>query len=181
MRESRQSQGIREMFFDSTNGSAHKQICSPKFFRLKSLNKQRGLVPAGSSFALALILLVSGALFAAKPQAAQQASAGKPATPVVFATQVRPILASRCYPCHGPDVQQHGLRLDSLQAILTGATNGKVVIPGDSQNSHIIRRLRGLEEPQMPYGGAPLSPGQIELKRKRIEERGPGPDGTETF
>src|SRR5260370_27933837 len=89
---------------------------------------------------------------------------------VVFASQIRPILAARCYPCHGPDVQQNGLRLDSLEAILAGSTNGKVVIPGDSQKSHLVRRLLGLERPQMPYGAPPLSAEQIDLMRKWVDE-----------
>ncbi|HTF70229.1 MAG TPA: c-type cytochrome domain-containing protein, partial [Edaphobacter sp.] len=35
----------------------------------------------------------------------------------LFASTVRPILASRCYSCHGPSLQQNGLRLDSLNSI----------------------------------------------------------------
>jgi Protein of unknown function (DUF1553)/Protein of unknown function (DUF1549)/Planctomycete cytochrome C/Concanavalin A-like lectin/glucanases superfamily len=161
------------MFFDSTTGRAHNPFSSLKF-----LSQPRELVLAGGSFVIALGLLVSGVLLAAKPQAASQTSAGKPA-PVVFAAQIRPILASRCYPCHGPDVQQHGLRMDSLQALLTGGINGKVVIPGDSQNSHIIRRLLGVEQPQMPYGGPPLSAEQVDLIRNWIDQGAQGPDSTE--
>ena len=120
--------------------------------------------------------------FASEPAGGPPAQASPQVTSggsVVFATQVRPILASRCYQCHGPDVQQHGLRLDSLGAILTGSANGKVVIPGDSEKSHIVRRLRGLEEPQMPYGGPPLSAEQIDLIRKWVDEGAPGPDISE--
>jgi len=69
--------------------------------------------------------------------------------------------------------------MDSLQGLLTGAVNGKVVIPGNSQESHIVRRLLGLEQPQMPYGGPPLPPEQIDLIRKWIDEGAPGPDSTE--
>ena len=162
------------MFFHSTTRHARNDLSSPKF-----LSRPRGFGLAGGSLVVALILLLCGVLFAAKPQAAGQVSSGKPATPVVFATQIRPILASRCYPCHGPDVQQHGLRLDSLQAILTGSMNGKVVIPGDSQNSHIVRRLQGLEEPQMPYGGPALSTEQIDLIRNWIDQGAQGPDSAE--
>src|SRR2546421_3698357 len=162
------------MAFHSTIRPA-RQYRSPA----KSSNQRCGFFLAGASLAISLILLVSGALFAAKPQAPSQASAGKPAASVIFATQIRPILASRCYPCHGPDVQQHNLRMDSLQALLTGGINGKVVIPGDSQNSHIVRRLMGLEQPQMPYGGPPLSPEQIDVIRKWIDEGAQGPDSTE--
>jgi hypothetical protein len=69
--------------------------------------------------------------------------------------------------------------MDSLQGLLTGGMNGKVVIPGNSQESHIVRRLLGLEQPQMPYGGPPLPPEQIDLIRKWIDEGAPGPDSTE--
>src|SRR5260370_14112925 len=181
MRKSWRSQGPREMLFDGdgTTGWAHNQLSCPKLLR-----QSWGLVFAGGSFVVSFFLLIAGALLAAKPQAASQADAAEarqvtPGGSVAFAAQVRPILASRCYPCHGPDVQQHGLRLDSLQAILTGSANGKVVIPGDSQNSHIVRRLLGLEQPQMPYGGPPLSAEQIELIRKWIDEGAQGPDSTE--
>ena len=167
------------MLFDGTTRRAHNQLSTSKLLR-----QPWGLVFAGGSFVLSFFLLIAGALLAAKPQAASQAGATetRQATPggsVVFATQIRPILASRCYPCHGPDIQQHGLRLDSLQAILTGSANGKVVIPGDSQNSHVVRRLLGLEQPQMPYGGPPLSAEQIDLVRKWIDEGAQGPDSTE--
>ena len=66
----------------------------------------------------------------------------------VFAAQIRPILAARCYQCHGPDLQQNGLRLDSLAAILKGSANGNVVIPGDSDKSPLVRRILGLDRPQ---------------------------------
>src|ERR1700737_408862 len=180
MRESwRSHHGPRKMLFDGTTGRVHHHLSFPRFSR-----KQCGPAFAGGSFVLAICLLVAGARLAAKPQAAGQTSAGeaRQATPggsVVFATQIRPILASRCYPCHGPDVQQHGLRLDSLQAILTGSANGRVVIPRDSQNSHIVRRLLGLEQPQMPYGGPPLSAERIDLVRKWIDEGAQGPASPE--
>jgi len=98
---------------------------------------------------------------------------------VVFATQIRPILAARCYACHGPAVQQNGLRVDSLEAILAGSANGKVVVLGHSKKSHLVRRLLGLERPQMPYGAPPLSAEQIDLVRKWVDEGARGPDSTE--
>jgi len=166
------------MLYDGAIGRAHNQLSS-----LRLLRYPLSLIFAGGSFVLSFLLLIAGALLA-RPQAASQggAAGARQVTPggfVVFATQIRPILAARCYPCHGPDVQQHGLRLDSLQAILSGSANGKVVIPGDSQNSHIVRRLLGLEQPQMPYGGPPLPAEQIDLVRKWIDEGAQGPDSSE--
>ncbi len=94
----------------------------------------------------------------------------------IFASDVRPILAARCYACHGSQVQQNGLRLDSLAAILKGSTNGSVVVAGDSEKSPLVRRILGLDRPQMPYGSPSLSAKQVEVIRKWIDEGARGPD-----
>jgi hypothetical protein len=95
-----------------------------------------------------------------------------------FAAQVRPILAARCYSCHGPNIQQNGLRLDSLQTILKGSDSGKIVVPGHSQNSRLISRLLAQERPMMPYGGPQLPPNEIATIRNWIDAGAPGPDST---
>jgi hypothetical protein len=106
-----------------------------------------------------------------------RASAGTGPGPL-FATEIRPILAARCYQCHGPDVQQNGLRLDSLDAILAGSETGKVVTPGSSEKSRLVRRLLALDRPQMPYGGPPLPADQLDVIRRWIDAGAPGPDST---
>ncbi|MGH9614584.1 MAG: DUF1549 domain-containing protein, partial [Bryobacteraceae bacterium] len=97
----------------------------------------------------------------------------------LFATKVRPILAERCYGCHGDKVHQNGLRLDSLAGVLKGSDSGKIVTPGNSGESRIVRRLEAQERPQMPYGGPPLSSDQIKVIRQWIDAGAPGPDSTE--
>ncbi len=96
----------------------------------------------------------------------------------LFAEKVRPILASRCYGCHGPALQQNGLRLDSLAAILKGSDNGKIIIPGKPDGSRLIRRLRAQERPMMPYGGPALASNEIEIIRNWIAAGAPGPDSS---
>lgn len=110
----------------------------------------------------------------ATPEAASAAAPGKQSP--LFAEKIRPILAARCYQCHGPETQQNGLRLDSLAGILKGSDNGHIVVPGHSDQSRLVRRLMAQERPQMPYGGPPLSDSQIELVRQWIDEGAPGPD-----
>ncbi|MFN0100656.1 MAG: PSD1 and planctomycete cytochrome C domain-containing protein [Bryobacteraceae bacterium] len=41
-----------------------------------------------------------------------------------FESRVRPVLAAKCYSCHGPDRQFSDLRLDSREAILKGGQRG---------------------------------------------------------
>ena len=108
-------------------------------------------------------------------------TAGAAAASSLFATKVRPIFAARCYQCHGPNLQQNGLRLDSLSAALKGSESGPVIVPGDSEKSRMVRRLLALERPQMPYGGPPLGAEEIKLIRDWIDSGAPGPDSSEAL
>ncbi|MDX1927025.1 MAG: c-type cytochrome domain-containing protein, partial [Pirellulaceae bacterium] len=61
---------------------------------------------------------------------------------VSFNTDVLPILKEHCIDCHGPDVQESKLRLDSIVGALRGGDSGEPVItPGDSVRSHLIERI----------------------------------------
>ena len=95
-----------------------------------------------------------------------------------FATEIRPILAARCYQCHGPDIQQNGLRLDSLQALLEGSETGKIIVPGSSEKSRLVRRLLALDRPQMPYGGPPLPRARSTRSASGLTQGAPGPDSS---
>ena len=96
----------------------------------------------------------------------------------LFAETIRPLLAARCYSCHGPDVQQNGLRLDSLGAILKGSDSGRIVVPGKPDSSRLLRRLQAQERPMMPYGGPALSTKELDSIREWIAAGAPGPDAT---
>jgi hypothetical protein len=66
-----------------------------------------------------------------------------PAAPgkVDYQQDIQPLLAQKCYSCHGPEVQQAGLRLDLRQNALRGGDYGPVIKIGDSASSKLIRRL----------------------------------------
>ena len=113
---------------------------------------------------------IDTASFSATPSAPEAA-----ASPV-FAQQIRPILAQRCYSCHGPTVQQNGLRLDSLASIKKGSDFGPIVVPYKAALSRLVRRLEAQERPQMPYGGPPLTAQQVSVIRRWIDAGAPGPD-----
>jgi hypothetical protein len=89
---------------------------------------------------------------------------------------VRELFASRCVRCHGPDRQEHGLRLDTRHGALRGADGGPVVLPGKGADSPLIHRLTGHVEPRMPYQDAPLETAQIALVRAWIDAGAKGPD-----
>jgi mono/diheme cytochrome c family protein len=52
-----------------------------------------------------------------------------PANPAeFFERSVRPMLATHCFECHGPQKQRGGLRLDSRTALLAGGDTGPALI-----------------------------------------------------
>ena len=58
-----------------------------------------------------------------------------------FEKEVRPVLAERCYECHGAHKHQNGLRLDSREAVVRGSDYGKVVEPGNPSASKLIKAI----------------------------------------
>jgi hypothetical protein len=87
-----------------------------------------------------------------------------------FEKDVQPVLSQKCYTCHGEDVQQSGLRLDKRQNALRGGDYGPVIIPGNSAESKLVRRLvNGDGGLQMPPTG-PLSDEEIGILRAWIDE-----------
>src|SRR6266849_3632119 len=69
---------------------------------------------------------------------------------VDFDRQVHPILAARCFSCHGGDKRSGGLSLSNYSEVLRGGKTGKVVNPGSSQDSLIVKRVLGEGVPLMP-------------------------------
>jgi ankyrin repeat protein len=93
----------------------------------------------------------------------------KAAPAVEYDRDVRPILAERCFGCHGPRQQQSGLRLDLRQFALRGGDYGVVIVPGKAAESKLIKRLIGPEAGlQMPPTG-PLPQHEIETLRAWID------------
>ena len=66
-----------------------------------------------------------------------------------FESKVRPLLAQRCFRCHGPKKQRGGLRLDQGPHILAGGDSGPVLKPGKPGDSLLIQAInyQGLEMP----------------------------------
>src|SRR5450631_1798699 len=62
-----------------------------------------------------------------------------PAAFKFFETKVRPVLANRCFRCHGPDMQKSKLRVDSLAALLQGGKAGPALKAGRPDDSLLIQ------------------------------------------
>jgi mono/diheme cytochrome c family protein len=91
---------------------------------------------------------------------------------VDFEKDVRPIFAASCYRCHGPKAAKGGLVLDRRDEALRGGDEGKVILPGKSAESRLIRYVAGIDEDHvMPPEGAgkPLTPEQVGVLRAWID------------
>ncbi|REJ95262.1 MAG: DUF1549 domain-containing protein [Planctomycetota bacterium] len=99
--------------------------------------------------------------------------------PVDFVREIRPILAERCYSCHGGESQEGGLRLDVRRRALAGGDGGRVIVPGEPGESPLIDRIARVEpDAAMPPDGEgePLSTEQVELFRRWIEQGAEWPE-----
>ena len=60
---------------------------------------------------------------------------------VVYTDIIKPVLEAKCYNCHGPNKQKGKLRLDEPDFILKGGKDGKVIVPGKTEESNLIERI----------------------------------------
>ena len=90
---------------------------------------------------------------------------------VDYNRDIRPILSDNCFACHGPDARQRkaDLRLDIREAVLA---HDKVLVPGKSSESELIRRLVATDNKLMPpkKSGKSLTPAQIDLLRRWVDQ-----------
>ncbi|MCC7421924.1 MAG: PSD1 domain-containing protein [Planctomycetaceae bacterium] len=105
-------------------------------------------------------------------EADENAPPAKPAASVDFDTVIRPILARRCYECHGPSAQESGLRLDRREPALRGGESGEpAVVPGKSDKSPLIARVTADKaDAVMPPDGERLTAVQVNLLRTWIDQ-----------
>lgn len=73
-----------------------------------------------------------------------------PAVLAFFESNVRPVLANRCFECHGPKKHKGDLRVDSLASLLEGGKSGPALQPGKPDESLLIQAIRHGENLQMP-------------------------------
>ena len=60
---------------------------------------------------------------------------------VTFATDIKPLFDASCVKCHGEQKPKGDLRLDTLEGVLKGSEEGKVLVVGDSAQSKIVTAI----------------------------------------
>jgi hypothetical protein len=100
------------------------------------------------------------------------------AEPVDYARQVKPLLAARCYTCHGALKQQASLRLDTAASIAKGGDSGAAVSAGKSGQSVLIQRVTtaDIDQRMPPEGeGSALTAEEVALLKAWIDQGASGP------
>jgi hypothetical protein len=96
-----------------------------------------------------------------------------------FENRIRPVLADNCYSCH-TQLQTSGLRVDSRESLLKGGNAGPAVLPGNPEDSLLIRAVRHTNPRlKMPPSGK-LSPQQIEDLTAWVQAGAYWPEKSET-
>jgi len=121
-------------------------------------------------------IAISTALLCCIAPTAVPAAEPKPLPPVAdvkvdFVRDIKPLLESKCYSCHGADEAKGGLQLHRRADALDGGDGGAAIVAGKSAESRLIRYVAGVEEGyEMPPDGDPLTPAQISLLRAWIDQ-----------
>jgi cytochrome c5 len=92
---------------------------------------------------------------------------------VTYAKDVKPILDRSCQRCHGAERPKARFSILSLDSVLKGSEDGKVVQPGKSKESklvHLISRLEGGEAMPPDGKGDPLTKEEVGLIRAWIDQ-----------
>ncbi|HEX4121400.1 MAG TPA: c-type cytochrome domain-containing protein [Verrucomicrobiae bacterium] len=79
---------------------------------------------------------------------------------VTYDKDIKPLFDASCVGCHGKMKPHAGLRLDSLEAVLKGGRDGKMVVPGDSAKSLLVAAAAQIDDKiAMPPKHRPGRPG----------------------
>jgi cytochrome c553 len=98
-----------------------------------------------------LFVAVACCLVSTSTATADDAPAVTPDQEKFFEEKIRPVLATKCWECHGSKKEESGLRLDSRAAVLKGGESGKrAAVPSEPENSLLIQAILRKGDVQMP-------------------------------
>src|SRR6266496_3002256 len=141
--------------------------CENEWFRnpvkRQTLTSGRLTTMSLTSLALALLSIVFAWAGGAKNAPANE--------PVDFSSQIRPIISSKCFSCHGADESSRKakLRLDLRDEAMKDRKGIRAIVPGDLANSEMIRRITTNDQDDVmppPKSGRTLTDAEINLLKR---------------
>ena len=122
---------------------------------------------------LALLLPAGHAVTAAAAAAAEDAEGI-----TFFEMKIRPLLAQKCFECHGKDKQKGDLRLDHIDHIRAGGSHyGPAVVAGPPEKSPLILAVSYTDSDLEMPPEEKLSSAEIDLLKKWVKMGAPWPEG----
>src|SRR5262245_44568851 len=132
------------------------------------------MLPKPTAASGMVALLVCAALAAKAPPGDPPAPADGDAI-VRYDRDVRPLLADRCFKCHGPDEKKRRakLRLDEPESAFLDRDGARAIAPGDPDASELLDRVASDDSkrrmPPLNSNKKPLTPEEQQLLRRWIE------------
>ena len=104
-------------------------------------------------------------------------AAGDP--PVVFAKQIKPILADRCVECHNSETLLGELNLQTRALAFGKRKAGPVIVPKNAEKSmlYLVLTLPAKDKKAMPATGHRIPVDEVNLIRQWITEGAHWPEG----
>lgn len=98
--------------------------------------------------------------------------------PVDYVKEIKPLLAHKCYACHGAVQQKAKLRLETRELMVKGGRHGAVIVPGAADKSLMVQHVLGIDEALMPPEGEgeKFNEAQVALLKRWINEGAKAPD-----
>lgn len=107
------------------------------------------------------------------------AQSAEPPPAIRYDRDIRPILADRCFKCHGPDpaARKAELRLDERLDALRDRDGSRAIVPGVADASELLARVTTTDEddvmPPPDSGKKAITPAEAGLLRAWIEQGAP--------
>ncbi len=127
--------------------------------------QQRPLFGAGLAYLLRCALLVCPVFFLGVTGAHAEEKAGEDSREGEYLEKIKPLLAEKCYSCHGVLKQESDLRLETRELMLQGGSSGPVVVEGDPDSSQLVERITATDDSRMPPEGLGARLSELEIER----------------
>jgi len=141
-----------------------RRITKSQSNKIRNVRPPTSLQTSAAWLRLILLFLTCLPTVAVAESAAEGALATERLGTEFFEKKIRPLLAEQCYKCHSAASEKlkGQLRLDSRQGVLKGGESGPAVVPGDPEQSLLIKAVRYTNKDlQMPPKDKKLSERQI--------------------
>ena len=85
--------------------------------------------------------MTHGDLFKDLPSKVQASREAQSVDPVIYAEIIQPIIEEKCVSCHGPDKDKGGLRMDSIEHMISGGDTEDCLVKSDLEASYMITSM----------------------------------------